>query len=931
MKNLLVIFGVILAMLAVEGIVVFAHHMQRRFGTMLLGAFGALSVFSISFFAAVVPLVRLTPTLTIPLLSVIFYLNILVALLIVYVCDGTNYARRFLSVLLGGYALALLLQEIIRLVSPAEAFFAINPLPQRLFEQNWRIYFAAILTLLFAFALVLFFYQLLANQRPSWPRGVRIMLVLGVVFLLDGLFFTVVAFSGHARLQEFLLSQLLTKSAATLILAPGAAFYITRVLRAQSAPGEERRPVFDVVRRVTEMDREMSSLLATMVDGLIIYNRDGLITRYNPAAERLLGRTLQGLRLDDPSFRLTLPDGERMPHSDSPLLNALRFKQPVENVELGVRQDNGKLRILSVNTSPIFDSQNRLRGALATFRDITQRKEVDESLAASQDFLSRLIEQAPTGIAVFDRQGMAERFNKVFLNMLGAASSTELMGQLNLFKEKMYMESDLLRYFVKAYKGTAVEIPPKVIDLERKKILDLAAYDWSENGNTGAVKVVSHFIYPMYDRDGKVDRVVALINDLTEHTRAEQQRQQIAERYQNMVAHISDFLFSAKVVQSSLQYEFCTAAVEKITGFAEEYFLNDNWFWFTIIDTDDKQRVQEELGRLIRKREIQEGNIEYRIRARGGETRWVQTRFTFLRDAAGEVERLLGAVSDITRSKEAEDALRKTVTRFRSLVDSLNDFVLSVDLEGKITFANQAFNKIFDQRSRTMIGKDLYRYINSEDREPIIKHMQDLIKTNKPIRQHELRLHKPQGDYLWLRVNAEPLFDDAGVMNNVMVVATDVTESKRVERTLQQQNGALTLLEEVTEKVAARMPEQEICERIGSQIPAILGCDAVFLGRWEAARQSFTVVAGVEPADLRAAQQCCESGQPLLWNEEAAPGNVDVNTARIKALAAVPIMNPTRVLGVLQVSSSHETRIFNADTVRYLAILARKLAEVCEH
>ncbi len=929
MKNLLAILGIILVMLAVEGLVFLAHYWQRRLGTMLLGAFALLSVFSISFFGAVVPLVRLTPTLNIPLLSVVIYANILVGLLTVYSCDGTNYARRFLSVLLGGYALTLIVQELIRFAGPTEAFFAINPLSERLFEPNWRISLASILSLVFSFALVLFLYQYLANRFSTWPRALRIILVLGIVFISDGVFFTIVAFSGHARFQDLLVNQLLIKPAMTLILGPGTALYITRILRAQASPEGEARPVFDVVSRVTEMDREVSSILTTMVDGLIVYNRDGLVTRYNPAAEKLLECSLQGLRLDDPSLRLTLPDGNRLPNADSPLLKALRSRQPIANVELGVRSESGKLRILSVTASPIFDSQNRLRGALATFRDVTQRKEVDESLADSQDFLKRLIEQAPTGIAVFDRTGVAERFNKVYLHLIGIASPNELMEKFNLFKDKLYAEGDLLRYFVKAYKGTSVEIPALGIDLKTRKVLALNELSFAESDAGGVLKVISHFLYPMYDRSGKVDRVVALISDLTKHTQAEQHRRQIAERYQNMVARISDFLFSAKVEHGSLQYEFCTPAVEKVTGYTEAYYLNDNWFWFTIIDADDKQRVQEELGKLISKREAQEGVIEYRIRARGGETRWVQTRFTFLRDAAGEVERVIGAVSDMTRSKEAEDALRKTVSRFRSLVDSLNDFVISVDLEGKITFANQAFNKIFDQSGRTMIGRDIYRYVHGDDRDLINPKLQELLKMKKPFRHHELRLRRPQDDYIWLSVNADPLYDDAGALNGMMIVAADVSEHKRIERTVQQQHGALLLLEQVADQIALRRPEREICENISRNIPTVLGCDAVFMGRWDAGHQSLSLVAGAEPSDLQPARQCCESAQPVISREASTTNGTD--PVHIKTLVAVPIMNATQVLGVLLVSTNHGTNSFNADTVRYLAILARQLAVVCEH
>jgi PAS domain S-box-containing protein len=165
------------------------------------------------------------------------------------------------------------------------------------------------------------------------------------------------------------------------------------------------------------------------------------------------------------------------------------------------------------------------------------------------------------------------------------------------------------------------------------------------------LKVVSHLLFSVRDRHGKVRSVVALVTDLTRRMQAERSREEIEARFQDMVARIADYLFSARVEQGSLKYEFCSPVIEKITGYPEEFFLNDNWFWFKIILLDDQQRVQDELLNLFTQRD-DEGVIEYRIRARGGETRWLQSRFTILRNDKGKVERVIGAVSDAKKRRK---------------------------------------------------------------------------------------------------------------------------------------------------------------------------------------------------------------------------------------------------------------------------------------
>ena len=773
MIELLSLLGLIAAMLAMQAVVLLAHYYQHRMGTMLLGAVAGAGMFGVWMFAGVVPMLRLSEQLAVPLHSVIFYSNLLAAILVVYICDGTKAARRLLLVMMAAFMFTIVLQEIINALRHLETIAVLRPLTNEPYNRNWRIVVAAAVSLVVAFFSVVFMYQLLANRFPAWPRGWRILLVLLIVFLVDGMLFVFLGFGGTARFAMFLTNQFFTKTITALILAPGLILYVQGVLRSQTERGAEGRPVFDVFGTVTEMDREMNTILRHMVDGLILFTLDGTITRANAAAEKLLGRALGGLRLDDPTWRLSRADGAPLPPDDSPLLRVLRERKPIENEEIGIHQAGGVFRILSVNAAPMFDSQNRLRGALATFRDITQRKQIDESLAANQDFLKRLIDQVPLGIAVFDREGLVEHINHAFMKLLGLASPNQVIGQLNLFKDKLFASGDLLKYFVQAFKGRAVSTPPKILDPANARMTETEGFSFAENGHEQSqFKVITYDLFPLYDRREKVTSVVALVTDLTERTKAEHRRQQITARYQDMVSRISDYLFSARVLHGSLKYEFCTPAVERVTGYPEEFFLKDDWFWFTIIDAGDKQRVQQELVKLLERREAHEGVIEYRIRARRGEARWVQSRFTVVRDAAGNVERLIGAVSDITGRKEAEDALRKTISKFRGLIENMHDFVVTMDLQGQITYANATFNQIFDHGGRAVLGKDIYRYVHPDDREQIAGQLRELMASEKPIRRQEIRLRNAQNDYVPLVMNADLQYDENGKLNGMILVAS---------------------------------------------------------------------------------------------------------------------------------------------------------------
>ncbi|MDZ7309003.1 MAG: TatD family hydrolase, partial [candidate division KSB1 bacterium] len=408
MQTVLLLLSLVGAMIAVQGVYLLTHSVQRGVGTMALGAVTGASLFGIWLFANSVPVLHLSNTFSFPLLSLIVYANLLAFLLVVYVCDGTAHTRRLLLVLLAVCLLAIVFQELAALAHRIDAIRNRFPLSELFFNRNWRAMLAAVMVLVLSFLMVISGFQLLTNYFPQLPRGVRVGLVLTVVLLSDGLLYTTLAFAGQPFYGDAMRNQVVSKFFAAVVLTPGAAWYIGRSLRLQAGQQAEFRPVFDVVGGVAEMDREMETILATMVDGLILFSAEGRITRANPAAVRLFGRPLTGLRLDDPLLRMVYPDGSRIPYGDSPMLQMLRTHRAFENVELGIRQADGSLRILSINASPLLDSRQRMRGGLATFRDVTQRKQIDESLAASQEFLRSLIEEAPIGIIVFDHEGVAE-------------------------------------------------------------------------------------------------------------------------------------------------------------------------------------------------------------------------------------------------------------------------------------------------------------------------------------------------------------------------------------------------------------------------------------------------------------------------------------------------------------------------------------------
>jgi signal transduction histidine kinase/CheY-like chemotaxis protein len=135
--------------------------------------------------------------------------------------------------------------------------------------------------------------------------------------------------------------------------------------RAQAGPG------------IDTLTRHFRSLLDSIVDGVVVTDGSGSFQFFNPAAEKILkiGETDTGPEEWPETYGLFLPDQKtRFPHDKLPLVRAQQGEM-VKEVEIFVRHDRAPQGIwLSVSAAPFKDGQDRILGAAAVFRDVTDLK-----------------------------------------------------------------------------------------------------------------------------------------------------------------------------------------------------------------------------------------------------------------------------------------------------------------------------------------------------------------------------------------------------------------------------------------------------------------------------------------------------------------------------------------------------------------------------
>ncbi len=154
-----------------------------------------------------------------------------------------------------------------------------------------------------------------------------------------------------------------------------------------------------------------------------------------------------------------------------------------------------------------------------------------------------------------------------------------------------------------------------------------------------------------------------------------------------------------------------------------------------------------------------------------------------LRDAAGQVRGCVGAFLDITERRHAEQALRESEERFRSLADGCPAVIWVSDAEGNARFVNRAYREFFGVTYEQVEGMKWRPLIHPDDEPEYVEAFLRGVRERAPVRA-EARARRADGQWRWIATYAEPRFSAGGEFLGHGGVSPDITERKQAEQAL---------------------------------------------------------------------------------------------------------------------------------------------------
>jgi PAS domain S-box-containing protein/putative nucleotidyltransferase with HDIG domain len=205
--------------------------------------------------------------------------------------------------------------------------------------------------------------------------------------------------------------------------------------------------------------------------------------------------------------------------------------------------------------------------------------------------------------------------------------------------------------------------------------------------------------------------------------------------------------------------------------------------WESLLHPDDRDRTLAALDRHLRG-EIESYDVEFRLRAKAGDWRWVRSRGRVVaRDGTGRALRLVGTHADIDQRRRAQNALRDSEARFRALSENALAGVYIVQ-DGHLTYVNRALARIFGYEPAELIGASPLAVIHPDDHALVTENIRPRIAGEVESLQYEFRGLCKNGEVKVIEVYGAGT--EIGGRPAIVGNTLDVTERKRAEAALRE-------------------------------------------------------------------------------------------------------------------------------------------------
>ncbi|WP_208028231.1 PAS domain S-box protein [Rhabdothermincola sediminis] len=507
---------------------------------------------------------------------------------------------------------------------------------------------------------------------------------------------------------------------------------------------------------MTTIEERLSMLSRLPGDVVSLLGPDGRVRYVSPSVERTLGYTVEQYLALDPTTIL---------HPEDRQTSRTHWERVITGTgeplrwELRMRHADGSWRWIEIVASNHLDDPS-IGAIFANYRDVTERRHAEDALRASEDRLRAVLQNSRDLIAVISEHGQIVWVSPGVTEMLGW-STDELTGT-NAFD--LVHPEDRSPAFDRLAEAVTSDRPadPIVVRIRR------STGEWLPAEVVGSA----------WRTDDRLEGVVINVRDVRWRLTAEQVRKQSEERFEALVRNSHDGIL---LLDGQAVITYATPSIEKLFGRPfEEVQRSRRFEW---VHPDDVERVATALAEVMSEPQSR-ASLQARVLHADGTYRWAEAVAVNLLDHDA-VRAVVINIRDVTDQKRAEEALRASEERFRSLVRFSGSVVQILDDDARVRWCSPSAVEVIGYTDDELLGAWVGDYAHPDDLKAATEAFLTALRKPGSTSSIVCRVRHRDGSWRWLECTFTNRRKDrtiAGMVANYR----DVTDQRQAEQALRE-------------------------------------------------------------------------------------------------------------------------------------------------
>jgi len=539
--------------------------------------------------------------------------------------------------------------------------------------------------------------------------------------------------------------------------------------------------------RLSESQADLQVVFDGVLDGIVLFDQTGKVVRVNKrvldvsgfAEEEIVGRHFDDLKMFTPESGVAIRS----------VVKDLLSGKDVGHFELEVCTKSGKTLSLEARIT-MLERGGETVGAIAVLRDISYRKQAEDTLRRQERYFKALIECTSDAIAVVDRNGKPKYLSPSCERMLGYSmqeaneKGTESISDYVHPEDLIPMRERLTRLVESEGASSQDEVRVR-----------------HRNGDWRVVEATSTNLLG----DPSVEGIVINLRDITDRQQSDMALKESEKRYRLLAENASDVIW---IMNMDLRFTYVSPSVVGLCGYTpEETMAQTLKEMLTPLSLDsamkawtEEQAVEEKAFKDLHRSRV----LQLEINCKNGSTIWTEVKASFLRDSGGKAIGILGVARDISERRQAQQSLEESEKRYRLLAENVSDIIWTMDMKMRLTYVSPSVTRLRGYTAEEALATPAEEAFTSESALVAKKAIKELLKANTGITGYgerrastvELEMKCKGGSTIWTESRLSLVTGMDGRPVGFIGITRDISERRKTEKALHESEKQYRLLAE---------------------------------------------------------------------------------------------------------------------------------------